>query len=142
MPRCCAHDWMLLLISSASAAPTTSVAHPLSTWPLASAIAHARREATEALRADGFEPGGAADGHGEDAANATPDGATVLLRLVGQDASIEVPLADAGAMRAHFDERFRALYGYAPPPRALEIESVRVEVFAREAAGARPRLPA
>ena len=108
---------------------------------LASAIAHARREATEALRADGFEPGGAADGHGEDAANATPDGATVLLRLVGQDASIEVPLADAGAMRAHFDERFRALYGYAPPPRALEIESVRVEVFAREVAGARPLYP-
>jgi 5-oxoprolinase (ATP-hydrolysing) len=54
--------------------------------------------------------------------------ATVALRLVGQEASIEVPLGDEATMTAAFRARFERLFGYAPPPRAIEVEAVRVEV--------------
>ncbi|MFZ9916625.1 MAG: hydantoinase/oxoprolinase family protein, partial [Phycisphaerales bacterium] len=59
--------------------------------------------------------------------------ATAALRLVGQEASIEVPLDDEAAMTEAFRARFERLFGYAPPPRAIEVEAVRVEVEAETA---------
>jgi 5-oxoprolinase (ATP-hydrolysing) len=53
------------------------------------------------------------------------------LRLAGQETSLEIELAGSGsvsesAVRAAFADAYRDLYGYPPPERPVEIESVRV----------------
>ena len=68
-------------------------------------------EASAALAADGFSlPAEIA--------------VEVALRLVGQEASIRVPFGDRGELRDRFSARFRALFGYAPPQRAIEVVSI------------------
>ncbi|MEY5031837.1 MAG: hypothetical protein RL354_868, partial [Planctomycetota bacterium] len=84
---------------------------------LAGLAAEATAEATHALALDGFP---------------APERTRVRasLRLSGQEASIEVPFASADDMRARFMERFRALFGYEPPPRAIEVVSLEATAWA------------
>jgi 5-oxoprolinase (ATP-hydrolysing) len=65
---------------------------------------------------------------------ATPDSTSVkvALRLVGQESTIEVQYGTASDMRDAFMRRFREIFGYAPPARAIEV----VSVEARSAAAA------
>jgi len=56
----------------------------------------------------------------------------VRLRLVGQEAEIAVGEGDADTLRTRFEIRFRALFGYAPPQRAIEVVSVEARVAARK----------
>ncbi len=74
--------------------------------------------ASDELAADGFLRG---------------DGTTVhaALRLSGQESSITVPFSDAASMRDAFRTRFEALFGYAPPARAIEVVTVEARVAAR-----------
>lgn len=58
---------------------------------------------------------------------------TVRLRLLGQEASIEVPYGTIPDMTQAFQQRFEVLFGYAPPPRAIEAEQLLAQVAAREA---------
>lgn len=56
---------------------------------------------------------------------------TFRLRLSGQEAAIAVDAAgeagvEAGALAREFRLRFRRVYGYAPPERPIEVESVMV----------------
>lgn len=48
------------------------------------------------------------------------------LRLVGQDSTLAVDLADVAALEASFDRAYRAVYGYRPEGRPIEVESLRV----------------
>jgi 5-oxoprolinase (ATP-hydrolysing) len=84
-------------------------------------VSAAGAEAAAALAADGF----VCD---------EPPVATARLRLAGQEASLEVPFEPGprgvDAMRTAFAARFTELFGYAPPERDVEIESMRVEAFA------------
>lgn len=55
----------------------------------------------------------------------------VFLRLVGQESTLEVELDDTGrglekTLTTAFAERYREIYGYSPPERPIEIESLRV----------------
>jgi 5-oxoprolinase (ATP-hydrolysing) len=56
----------------------------------------------------------------------------VRLRLAGQEAAIAVGEGDVDTLRTRFDARFRELFGYAPPERAIEVVSVEARVAARE----------
>ena len=77
----------------------------------------ALQRASELLRCDGFAPAQ----HVE---------CLVALRLLGQESSIEVEFAELATMSAAFRSKFEVLFGYQPPPRAIEIECVRVIVHA------------
>jgi len=55
------------------------------------------------------------------------------LRYVGTDSSLTVDCGSLESMRADFEVRYRARYGYAIPGRPMMIESVVVEVIAHEA---------
>jgi 5-oxoprolinase (ATP-hydrolysing) len=48
------------------------------------------------------------------------------LRLVGQETSLTVEIADPRDLREHFASRYRAMYGHEPPERPIEVESLRV----------------
>ncbi len=56
----------------------------------------------------------------------------VRLRLLGQETAIEVDLAAAAeaaspeVLAGLFADRYQAVYGYPPPDRAIEVESIRV----------------
>ncbi|MCP3906068.1 MAG: 5-oxoprolinase [Planctomycetes bacterium] len=64
------------------------------------------------------------------------------LRLAGQDTSLALDAADSASLRAAFAERYEAMYGYPPPPKPIEIESLRViAATARVAAPAPPASP-
>ncbi|HUP43617.1 MAG TPA: hydantoinase/oxoprolinase family protein [Thermoanaerobaculia bacterium] len=71
-----------------------------------------------------------------------------LLRLEGQETAVPVELpaaaggaeAAAGALAAAFAAAYRELYGYPPPPRRIEVESLRVVAASR--APATPLAPA
>ncbi|MCX5651543.1 MAG: hydantoinase B/oxoprolinase family protein [Planctomycetota bacterium] len=78
-------------------------------------------DATAALAADGF-------------ASPAASSVEVALRLTGQEASIRVPFGSADELRARFVERFRALFGYAPPARAIEVVSIEARVSAPQPA--------
>jgi 5-oxoprolinase (ATP-hydrolysing) len=48
------------------------------------------------------------------------------LRLAGQDSTLEVGWHSGIDLQTRFEECYRQLYGYAPPPRQIEVESLRV----------------
>lgn len=59
-----------------------------------------------------------------------------FLRLVGQEATVEVEVASeeagsASALATSFVARYRELYGYEPPERPVELASLRVVASAR-----------
>jgi 5-oxoprolinase (ATP-hydrolysing) len=87
-----------------------------------------RAEAIAAVVADGAEPSRVACGP-----------AIAFLRLVGQEASLEVPLEPIATLADRFAEAFRIQHGYERPQRAIEIEAIRIE--AREAASPQDPLP-
>jgi 5-oxoprolinase (ATP-hydrolysing) len=74
-------------------------------------------EARAQLAADGFM----------DATEAT---IRVALRLVGQDAAIEVDDGTVDELCVRFQQRFRELFGYDAPARALEVVSVEARASA------------
>jgi len=51
---------------------------------------------------------------------------TVFLRLLGQEATVDVPLSDH--LEADFRDKYQHLYGHFPQNRSIEVESVRVMV--------------
>jgi 5-oxoprolinase (ATP-hydrolysing) len=53
------------------------------------------------------------------------------LRLVGQDTALAVDWAPGMSISEGFDARYRALYGYRPEDRAIELESLRVVAASR-----------
>ena len=53
--------------------------------------------------------------------------ARVHVRYAGTDTSLEVPLADADAMRAAFEAEHRTRYGFVVEGRGLVVEAVTVE---------------
>lgn len=72
----------------------------------------------------------------------------VHLRLVGQESTVavEVPRAEAGEesdfdVGEAFATSYRELYGYPPPERPVEVESVRVVASSRPGAGGTPEPP-
>jgi len=52
--------------------------------------------------------------------------ALVHLRLAGQDSTLGVTWEPGADLAARFVASYRQLYGYDPPPRPVEVESVRV----------------
>lgn len=50
----------------------------------------------------------------------------LALRLVGQESTLEIDWQRGLDVAAAFADRYRRLYGYAPPDRAIEVESLRV----------------
>ncbi len=61
----------------------------------------------------------------------------VSLRLQGQESAIEVDARGEGSVLERFTDRYRALYGYPPGDRPVEVESLRVVASSRpEEAGA------
>jgi 5-oxoprolinase (ATP-hydrolysing) len=48
------------------------------------------------------------------------------LRLLGQDATLEVEWRRGISPAQAFAERYRLVYGYEPPPQPVEVESLRV----------------
>ena len=91
---------------------------------LNAACAKATAAALEALAHDGVE-----------ASDAVVE-RTASLRLSGQEATIDCEIrhdratldaGDAAELTARFHARFEALFGYAPPPRGIEVDSVRAE---------------
>jgi len=100
---------------------------------LASLIADLESEALNALAAEGVPP-----------ADAAVTRRLAQLRLVGQESSLTIDLADspagwAAAARAAFLQRYRAIFGYAPPPsRAIELVSVRIVASSRTEPPAAP----
>jgi len=78
---------------------------------LAGLRSEAIAQAESALAADGF-------------ARAVEIGVRVALRLAGQEASIEVDDGTIEELRARFAARFHELFGYTPPPRAVEVVSL------------------
>ncbi|MEY2715439.1 MAG: Acetophenone carboxylase gamma subunit, partial [Planctomycetota bacterium] len=91
----------------------------------AGARARAIAEACAQLAADGFP-------------NAAHISTRVALRLVGQESAIEVDDGTADELRGRFQLRFRELFGYDAPPRAIEVVSV--EARASLAAATRERV--
>ena len=63
----------------------------------------------------------ARDGHPDGAA----EPATALVRVSGVDLAIEVPVGERPTMEARFRRLFRERSGYEPPPRPLEVDSIR-----------------
>jgi 5-oxoprolinase (ATP-hydrolysing) len=62
------------------------------------------------------------------------------LRLAGQEAAIPVELSHQGSgLAAAFAAAYQARYGYPPPERAIEVESLRVVASSRRHAGPAPR---
>ncbi len=55
----------------------------------------------------------------------------VHLRLAGQDTALEVAWGDGDDLLSHFGRHYRELYGYDPPDRPVEVESVRVVASTR-----------
>jgi 5-oxoprolinase (ATP-hydrolysing) len=53
-------------------------------------------------------------------------GRAARLRYMGQQHTIELELAEAGALRAAFEARCREVFGHVIPGRAVEVESVTV----------------
>jgi len=118
---------------------TATVLSPLEALGEALSVhrATAIADASAALAADGFAADGctadgfAADGFTADGFAAPAEiSVEVALRLAGQEASIRVPFGSADELRARFVERFRALFGYAPPARAIEVVSIEARVSA------------
>lgn len=101
--------------SSASGVPHTASER------LAAVIADARAGAEALLRSD------------DHLANSTARG-WARVRLLGQESAIEIAFdciaVTAESLCAEFRERYRLLYGHAPSPRPIELESVRVSVAA------------
>jgi 5-oxoprolinase (ATP-hydrolysing) len=67
------------------------------------------------------------------------------LRYVGTDSTLTVDCGPLEAMRADFEGRYRARYGYAIPGRPMMVESISVEVVAHDSRpmdGTRARFPA
>jgi len=60
------------------------------------------------------------------------------LRLVGQEATIEVEAEPDLSLRRSFEERYRAIYGYPPPDRPIEVESLVAVASARDLEAAPP----
>src|SRR5262249_33762572 len=56
----------------------------------------------------------------------------IALRLAGQESTITIDIASAdptdlqATLQKSFHKRYTTLYGYPPPSRAVEVESVRV----------------
>ncbi len=50
----------------------------------------------------------------------------VFLRLAGQDATVSLDWGPGVDLQAAFADAYRELYGYPPPARAVEVESLRV----------------
>jgi 5-oxoprolinase (ATP-hydrolysing) len=73
----------------------------------------------------------------------------VAARLAGQESTLEVPLRDGHSLVTLFAEAYRDRFGYPPPDRQIEIESVRVVASTRadetrslaEAPGYEPAAP-
>ncbi len=64
---------------------------------------------------------------------------TAHLRLAGQESHLAIELPAATTLRDVFRAAYRALYGYEPPARPIEVESLRVVASTRpEAAAATP----
>ncbi|MEM8961429.1 MAG: hydantoinase/oxoprolinase family protein [Acidobacteriota bacterium] len=59
----------------------------------------------------------------------------IFLRLVGQESSLEIEYRADGSLRAAYDEAYRRIYGYAPPARPVEVESLRVVASSRSTDG-------
>ena len=73
------------------------------------------------------------------------------LRFLGQEATLELEVSSSGRvdgrpLAAAFLDRYQALYGYRPPERPIEVDSLRVVASSRPAqtasAGAEERAPA
>jgi 5-oxoprolinase (ATP-hydrolysing) len=64
----------------------------------------------------------------------------VDLRLVGQDSTLEVEWRDGVDLQERFEGRYRDVYGYDPPPRQLEVESLRVAASSVPPGGDAPEL--
>ncbi len=62
------------------------------------------------------------------------------LRYHGSETSIDVPLADAGEMRARFEDAHRRRFGYARPAHPIEAVTARVTVRATNAPSGRARI--
>ncbi len=76
-----------------------------------------RTRATEALRRDGWEP---------DRIRRLAE-----VRLMGQDATLTLEVADPGMLAQDFVEEYESVFGYRPPAgRAMELVSFRVIVSA------------
>ncbi len=67
--------------------------------------------------------------------------AIVHMRLMGQDATIEVDWTPGCDLRVDFSTAFRSLYGYEPPDRPIEVESLHVLVGTRVPAHPKVQLP-
>ena len=65
----------------------------------------------------------------------------VRLSLLGQDSPLDVEWSPGIDLRAGFTERFQAMYGYEPPSRPVEVESVRVLASTRSQEVVRVPLP-
>jgi 5-oxoprolinase (ATP-hydrolysing) len=61
--------------------------------------------------------------------------ASVDVRYVGVDATLNVPLAEGGDWRRDFEAAHRRQFGYVQADRAIEVAAARVEVIGRAAAG-------
>jgi 5-oxoprolinase (ATP-hydrolysing) len=110
-----------------AAKPARMVSRPVLA-PLVSSHAHlqnayeyAHRDAIQALVHDGF-----------DLSRPPTTIAHAALRLLGQEATIEVAFSDPTSMGQAFHARFEELFGYPPPKREIEVESIRVEVHAAD----------
>ena len=90
---------------------------------LAAARARAIDEARTQLSADGFPT-----------ANETT--IRIALRLVGQESAIEVDDGTVDDLCARFQRRFRELFGYDAPARAIEVVSVEARAAVHSVQGA------
>ncbi|RMH18744.1 MAG: hydantoinase/oxoprolinase family protein, partial [Acidobacteria bacterium] len=68
---------------------------------------------------------------GVDAAGVVVRERLLALRLAGQEAAVELIYEDGMEVAAAFAARYRATYGYEPPPRPLEVESLKVVAASR-----------
>ena len=92
-------------------APLASCRDDLDSWTAALAD-----EALAALAREGVGSGAA-----------TVRRRSAELRLAGQEATLEIDVAAAeGRWEAAFAQRYASLYGYPPPPRAIEVVALRV----------------
>ncbi len=64
----------------------------------------------------------------------------VDLRLVGQDSTLELEWRDDVDLKNRFEDRYRDVYGYDPPPRQVEVESLRVVASSVSTGGDVPEL--
>ena len=63
------------------------------------------------------------------------------IRYDGTDTPLEMPLADAAALRAAFEAAHRTRYGFVSTGRGLVVEAVTVEAIGPMAEVDEPELP-